>query len=481
MLRSSLSQTIALPVSSSKGKAISLNTYFMNRLFTMFVFIIDVIGLGLAFAFISSWRLNHFEITDFLSPPYFIVFMTVFLIFYVFDLYRLESQILGLKAPGRVIVAVLLSGLCIISLIYLLAGGHKLGNATGRTVLIGALSTFIVWAAVWRMALTHWMRGRVAKLHWLVLGKANTLQKLWKDFNKTNNQGRLHALLPDEVPEGSFSFSVLGRWEECDHWLNRNWAGVIIGEDTQLPNSVLKSLMKSRLAGLKVFDLAEFYERIWCKVPIFYLQDGWFTKVHGFELLHNPIGLRMKQIFDIVLSIFLLILTAPVMLITTLAVYLTSRGPVIYTQVRVGEGGRKFVMYKFRSMIIDAEKNGAQWATTNDNRITLIGKIIRLMRIDELPQLINVLKGDMSFIGPRPERPEIIKDLKGEVPYYDLRHLVKPGITGWAQVLYKYGSSVEDAREKLQYDLFYIKNYSLLLDFAIILKTIRTVLSIKGR
>ena len=179
--------------------------------------------------------------------------------------------------------------------------------------------------------------------------------------------------------------------------------------------------------------------------------------VSGFELLHNPIGLRVKRILDIILSIFLLMTTAPLMLLTALLIYFTSRGPAIYSQRRVGEGGREFIIYKFRSMVINAEDSGSPWTHLNDERITNIGKFIRLTRIDELPQVINVLKGEMSFIGPRPESTKIVRKFKSEIPYYELRHLVKPGITGWAQVLYRYGSSTEDAREKLQYDLFYIK------------------------
>ena len=453
----------------------------MSPSFAWFVFILDIVGLSLAFAMSSLWRFDQFSLTDFLSLRYLLVFFTTFLIFHVFDLYRLESQISVLRAPGRVIVAVLISGLCIVALTYLLGGGQKFGNATGRTMLLGSLSLFTVWAVTWRMGITHWMQSRIEKLHWLVFGNTHTLEKLSQDSGKNNNHGQFHALTPDQSPVGSSpNLSILGNWEDCEKWLNLQWAGIIV-EETKLPKPVLTQLMKLRLSGVKVFDLVDFYEKFLLKVPIFYLKDSWFTMVHGFQLLHNPLGLRIKRTVDIILSIFLLVATLPFMILAALAIYLTSFASVIYTQVRVGEGGNEFVIYKFRTMVINAEKNGAQWAQPNDSRITFVGKILRLTRIDELPQLINVLKGEMSFIGPRPERPEIVESLKEEIPYYDLRHLVKPGITGWAQVLYRYGSSVQDAREKLQYDLFYIKNCSFLLDFAIILKTIRTVLMIRGR
>lgn len=177
----------------------------------------------------------------------------------------------------------------------------------------------------------------------------------------------------------------------------------------------------------------------------------------------------------------LLTLLSPVFLLIAALIRLDSPGSSIYRQTRVGEGGKTFTLYKFRSMRQDAEQTGAQWAGANDVRITRLGRFLRVTRLDELPQLINVIRGDMSFIGPRPERPEFTSMLEKQIPYYDSRYLVKPGITGWAQVLYPYGASVDDAREKLQYDLYYIKHYSLLLDIAIIFKTVRVVLLGRGR
>ncbi len=180
-------------------------------------------------------------------------------------------------------------------------------------------------------------------------------------------------------------------------------------------------------------------------------------------------------------SAFLMLFLSPLMLLAALAIKLDSPGSVFYTQIRTGLEGKPFRVYKFRSMYQDAEKRGAQWANERDPRITRVGRWLRLTRIDELPQILNILRGEMSLIGPRPERPEFDLKLRQEIPYYDLRYLVKPGITGWAQVMYPYGASVEDAYEKLAYDLYYIKNYSLWLDLAIVFKTIRVVLLGKGR
>jgi exopolysaccharide biosynthesis polyprenyl glycosylphosphotransferase len=181
------------------------------------------------------------------------------------------------------------------------------------------------------------------------------------------------------------------------------------------------------------------------------------------------------------MAIIIGIMTLPVMLVAAIIVRLESPGPIIYSQDRVGENGKEFKVHKFRSMRNDAEKDGAKWAQVNDPRVTKFGNFMRKTRIDELPQLVNVLKGQMSFIGPRPERMVFIKELEKEIPYYNLRHMVKPGLTGWAQVMYPYGASVEDARRKLEYDLYYIKHHSLYLDMMIMFMTFKTVVFGKGR
>ncbi|MFN0025401.1 MAG: exopolysaccharide biosynthesis polyprenyl glycosylphosphotransferase [Parvularculaceae bacterium] len=189
-----------------------------------------------------------------------------------------------------------------------------------------------------------------------------------------------------------------------------------------------------------------------------------------------------KRVFDLVAAILLLVIFAPLLLVTAIAIRLDSPGPSLYRQRRVGQDGRIFEIYKFRSMRTDAEKNGAQWASTGDDRITRIGRIIRRTRIDEIPQALNILKGEMSFVGPRPERPEFVTLLDKDIPHYDDRHLVKPGITGWAQVRHSYTASIDGAREKLCYDLFYVKHFSLLLDVLIVLMTVRVaVLGIGSR
>jgi sugar transferase (PEP-CTERM system associated) len=240
-----------------------------------------------------------------------------------------------------------------------------------------------------------------------------------------------------------------------------------------------ESLIKLKLDGIEVLDVHTFYERLKGKILLNGLQPSWLIFAPGFKKT-KFIKLE-KRAFDIILSSIGLIVTIPISIITALLIKLDSGGPIIYKQERIGENGCTFNLLKFRSMRADAEKDtGPVWAGENDNRVTRVGKFIRKMHLDEIPQMINVLMGDMSFIGPRPERPYFVEMLSKIIPYYNYRHSIKPGITGWAAVNYDYGASIEDAVEKLQYDLYYLKNLSLFLDVLILLKTIAIVFSRRG-
>lgn len=240
-------------------------------------------------------------------------------------------------------------------------------------------------------------------------------------------------------------------------------------------------LLQYKLAGLQYYNYLEFYEAYENKLPISHLSPKWFLENTGFEIYHNNFNLKAKRLLDLLFAFLIGVCVAPIMVVAAIIVKLESRGPVFFIQERIGEGNKKFNIVKFRSMTTDAEKDGPKWATKNDNRVTKFGKIMRLTRIDELPQLWNVLRGEMSFVGPRPEREFFIKQLEKEIPYYNLRHTVKPGLTGWAQVMYPYGASVEDAYRKLQYDLYYIKHHDILFDLKVLLKTVTIVIFGKGR
>ena len=242
----------------------------------------------------------------------------------------------------------------------------------------------------------------------------------------------------------------------------------------------MDELLACRIRGIPVLDLAAFYERAKCEVPTDSLKASWLVYGQGF--VQGRVRRFAKRTFDIVTSATLLALASPLMLITMILIKLDSPGPVIYRQERVGLAGRSFMCLKFRSMRSDAEKDGvARWATKNDSRVTRIGSFLRKTRIDELPQLISVLKGEMSMVGPRPERPSFVAQLREQIPYYDVRHSIKPGVTGWAQVRYSYGASVEDARRKHQFDLYYVKNNSLFLDLIILIETVSVVLFREGQ
>jgi sugar transferase (PEP-CTERM system associated) len=241
----------------------------------------------------------------------------------------------------------------------------------------------------------------------------------------------------------------------------------------------VQELLECRMKGIRVVELSTFFEREYRQVMLESLNPSWMVLGDGFRqgFLRNA----AKRLFDLVASPVLLLVCLPVLLLAVICIYLESGLPVLYRQERVGRGGRGFTLYKLRTMRKDAESGGtAQWAAANDDRTTRVGRFLRKSRIDELPQIFNVLNGEMSFVGPRPERPVFVDQLVKQIPFYALRHSVKPGITGWAQVRYSYGASVDDAVEKLQHDLYYVKNNSLFLDMMIMVATVEVVLWGRG-
>lgn len=241
----------------------------------------------------------------------------------------------------------------------------------------------------------------------------------------------------------------------------------------------VEEILDCKMSGISVIDLPTFFERQAGKVKLDVVHPSWLIFSDGFH--HGILKDFGKRAFDVTVSSLLLILALPIMFVAALAIFAEDRGPLLYRQVRVGQNWKLFQVLKFRSMRVDAEKEGKpQWAKQNDSRVTRTGRFIRKTRIDELPQLINVLRGDMSFVGPRPERPEFVEQFAQSIPYYTERHRVKPGITGWAQICYPYGASEKDTVEKLQYDLYYVKNYSLFLDLTILFQTAEVILWGRG-
>jgi len=286
--------------------------------------------------------------------------------------------------------------------------------------------------------------------------------------------------MPAPGPAGT-SFRVFPRSSSIPELVSRyDIQEVIVAVRDQRGGSVpMDQLLACRIKGVPVLDLAGFCEKTRHEVPIDSLKGSWLVYGHGF--VQGKLRTSVKRVFDIVTSIILLALLSPVMIAAMIAIPLDSRGPILYRQRRVGLGGADFMCLKFRSMCVDSEQDGvARWAVPNDPRVTRVGAFMRKTRIDELPQLISVLKGEMSLVGPRPERPVFVEMLTQQIPFYAVRHSVKPGLTGWAQVRYSYGANVEQSMKKLEYDLYYVKNHSLFLDVHILLATVRVVMRGEG-
>ncbi len=281
--------------------------------------------------------------------------------------------------------------------------------------------------------------------------------------------------LSDE--NGTVSGSSAKIAESCE---SNNIKKIIYALNQNDDDHINEQLMAARLNGIAISSMSLEYEKLMKKIPVEHIHDHWIVFESGFSLYSKQYVQRIKRIIDISLSIFGLIITAPICLITAIIIKLESRGPIIFKQTRVGLGDKEFTVYKFRSMAQDAEKDGAKWAEKNDARVTKFGKIIRKFRIDELPQFWNILIGDMSLIGPRPEQPAFVRQLEKRIPYYSIRHTIKPGLSGWAQINYPYGATEEDALNKLEYELYYIKNMSVLLEIKIILKTIGVMIFGQG-
>jgi sugar transferase (PEP-CTERM system associated) len=341
-------------------------------------------------------------------------------------------------------------------------------------LLVGSLLTRFVVSVLHRAAGVR----RV-----LIIGTGDEANGVAKDIAQSRVSNEVVGFYPTsfDAPIAVDGSKVLNRDERLDELVKQHRVSEIIVAAREQRGGVMpmEQLLLCRTQGVPILDLSAYYERSKAEVPIDSLKASWL--VYGSGFVQGTARRVAKRVFDIVSSFTLLVLASPVMLLTAIAIRLDSRGPVLYRQERVGEAGRNFMCIKFRSMRTDAEKDGvARWATKNDSRVTRVGAFIRKTRIDELPQLISVLRGEMSMVGPRPERPSFVSQLRDQIPYYDLRHSIKPGLTGWAQVRYSYGASLEDARRKHQFDLYYVKNNSLLLDLLVLVETVTVVLFREG-
>ncbi len=336
-----------------------------------------------------------------------------------------------------------------------------------------------------RMLYYHYADQDGLKKRVLVFGAGKKAARVEKDLRRQvdrhgvkiigyiNAQGEKAEVPPEKLLNGERGLSNLVREQGIDE--------IVVAVDDRRKSFPVDDILECKMNGVAVVDLVTLYERQQGKIKIDNLHPSSMIFADGFcqAILRS----YSKRLFDISASLLLLLIIWPVMLVTALSIFIESgwRGPILYRQERVGRNSVVFNVLKFRSMSVNAEQDGkAQWASKNDMRVTRVGKVIRKYRIDELPQLLNVLKGEMSFVGPRPERPAFVERLAKEIPFYNLRHKVNPGITGWAQISYPYGASDKDALEKLQYDLYYMKNYSMLLDLVILFQTAHAVFWGKG-
>tara|TARA_R110002073_G_scaffold75431_1_gene184011 strand:- start:2704 stop:4107 length:1404 start_codon:yes stop_codon:yes gene_type:complete len=457
-----------------------------NGNFTMMLLIaIDALGIGLIF------NLNHWLITDGFAADFLLTWKLslilglTFLYFYLMDLYTFDSPYGQLGMLERSFIAIVLTGISAALLVYIIGPGF-IGGFVGRGVLAASLMMVWIWSLSFRYIANLWFLQQRSQIHWLVIVDDNPSQFL-QDFRRDFQAETILMLTRDgqttEVPaEFEANTRTAGAWADLTEVMNQTpVSGVIVTSLEQVPAELVDQLMDIRIHGTRIYRLSDFYERYLSRVPIFHLSQQWLTTAHGFELIHNRIGLRFKRYVDVIIALIGGVLLSPLILATTLLIGVTSGRPILYRQIRTGENNQPFYCYKFRTMVEDAETDGAQYAAVDDPRLIPFGKQLRKYRLDELPQFWNVLKGEMSFIGPRPERPEFIEGLEHSIPFYNLRHTVKPGITGWAQVMYGYGDTEVDSAQKLQYDLFYIKNYSLLLDISILIKSVKVILFGTGR
>lgn len=414
--------------------------------------------------------------------PFSIVYLLWLLVLYIdglydFDFTKNKNAILNKLALSLAIGALLATAF------FYFAQDRAFSIRPQRVLLINSFVSFI-FLFVWRIFFYYSIQSPKFSNNLLIIGGNSLAHDIIKKISSSPQLGfSLKAILflnsdtyqlpqhvriftnPKELPDIAKQYGI---------------RTIVFSEKLKNQENILQELSSCLPLNIVFYEISTFYEKITGKVPVDFIQHIWFLEnLHEGTMRIYEIS---KRLFDIIASLFLLAILLPIAPAIILAIRANSTGPFLFRQTRVGKNGREFTAMKFRTMQLDAENTGPQWAQKNDPRITRVGKFLRKTRLDEIPQLVNVLRGEMSLIGPRPERPEFVKELRMKIPFYGERLLIKPGLTGWAQVMGPaYGGSLEETLEKIQYDLFYIKNRSLGLDLSITLKTIKTILSGKGQ
>ncbi|MFC1549254.1 sugar transferase [Nitrospirota bacterium] len=382
--------------------------------------------------------------------------------FYIFDLYELSGGVRQSNYAVRFFLAVLVSASSLPLVFYTLRDFWF-----SRGTLLYTVLMFSGFSMLWRILFEGYFVRKIDEKRVVLVGTGRIAEEIADILSV--EPGFNIALRLDEKDSSSIDTLL-----EMAH--RRDIDAITMDLSTARVSGLLPILLECKVMKVDIFNMTDMYESLTGKVPVRELDENRLVSEQFKGMRRDIYVSHLKRLFDVGISAFGLIVTIPVFLFAALMVKITSKGPVLFRQKRVGLDGSFFQILKFRSMCHDAECDGAVWAMEDDPRVTMVGRLMRVTRVDEIPQMWNVLKGDMSFIGPRPEQPEFVDDLKKAIPFYQLRHIVKPGITGWAQINYRYGASEEDALEKLQYDLFYIKNLGFMIDLQILFKTVKVVL-----
>ncbi|MBU1203285.1 sugar transferase [Patescibacteria group bacterium] len=439
----------------------------------------DIVLLYSSLALTLYLRYGHFnnELWTRHLMPFSVIFAIWLMVFFINGLYDINKARPGFKFYGILVQNIFINGLLAVLFFYLILGHFT--TLKPQTVLIILLGIFTILFIAWRKVFYKLISSDKLGNNLAIIGVSGESLLLAQEIITNPQLGYKLKLIinPDgsPIPEKFQIINSTRDMPDLKNQLSKYQINTVVSvTNAGYSPEVARYLFENIILKIQYFNLTDFYEKITGKVPVTSLEKHWFLQ--NVTQKNKQWFNTAKRIIDLFFSGFGgLISLIFIMPWLAIVIKLDSKGPLIYKQERVGLNGRIFTVLKLRSMSQDAEKNGAQWAKENDARITKVGRFIRKSRLDEIPQFINILKGEMSFVGPRPERPKFVNQLKESIPFYNERHLVKPGLTGWAQINFPYGASVEDAKEKLQYDLFYIKNQSIALDISIILKTINTV------
>ncbi len=471
------------PVTEEPGNVSNLNTFALMQVAlrqTGFLFCADLLLISIAHL-VVFWAILGME-TGFLISylPALVFSIAQFVLtLYIFDLYDVERFFKPRQTAYRLLASSFsVFALCTILFFFVPEWQYSRKVLALQMVLVPTL------LLLWRTVYFRLFQLSRAKSPTIVIGSDETARTAWRLLNLPISPFEFKGFVSDELTldaKADGTPEILGTTRKLTEIIARlGIRTIVLGIPRSRSARITRKILEARLLGIEILDMPQLYQRLTTKLPVQYIEDQWLLFSEGFDLLSRGYVQRMKRILDFVFSGLMLFLASPLMVITAIAIRLDSPGPIFYKQQRVGKRCKIFSVYKFRSMTYNAEEQGAIWAQKKDPRVTRVGRFIRISRIDEIPQIWNVFKGDMSLVGPRPERPEFVNVLDAQIPYYSVRHTVTPGITGWAQINYPYGASIDDALRKLEYDLYYIKNMSIFLDLKILLKTVGVVLLGQG-